>query len=131
MAEDENGPNIDDQPPDISIEDAGRRLVLPAVAARRMNMYPTSDNELENLSFINSLSITSFSIGSFLLSWPITIWINLHLSTVTPGVEALFSKIAWILLILSIVCFGFGLYSLKKRKTIIENIKNESITDAN
>jgi len=123
----ENGQQFNAETLEISTEDAGRRLVLPVVAERRMNMYPATENELESLSFINSLSIACFSVGAFLLSWPISIWIELWVSTPSQEQEGVFLfKVALFLLIVSIVFFGFGIYSIKKRRTIIETIKGES-----
>jgi len=123
----ENGPEFYTEPLEISIEDAGRRLVSPNVARRNMIMYAATDNELESLSFVNSLSVAFFSIGAFLFSWPITIWIELGLSEASKEMEVFFSRVAWSTFILSIISFGLGIYAICKRGKIIKTIKNESI----
>jgi len=123
----ENGPEFNAESLGVSTEEAGRRLVSPIFAERRMNMYMATDNELESLSFINSLSIAYFSIGSFLLSWPINIWIELSLSTPPEDTKVLLARIAGSSLVLATVFFGFGIYSLCKGKTIIKTIKKEAV----
>ena len=102
--------------------------LVPRYGERHVTQYLISDSELENLSFINSFANWCFGVGSFLVSWPIGIFIDYAMSdSTTAASDVLVRWVAPVLTILSIAVFGFGLYALSKRSSIIGIIKAETI----
>lgn len=123
-----------DEQPDIPIEneklltqDIGHELVSLQIARRKMALYVATSTELHNLSFMNTVAVAFFGIGAFLLSWPISIWLDIGLTdNVTGTAKIIVSYIAWPLFLVSIGLFCIGAYSIYKAKTIIRTIKRES-----
>lgn len=102
--------------------------LVPRYGERHVTQYLISDSELENLSFINSLANWCFGVGSFLISWPVGIFIDYAMSdTATAASVVLVRWVAPALTLLSFAVFGFGLYALNRRSSIIGIIRAETI----
>ncbi len=91
-----------------------------------MKQYLVSETELENVSFINGASILCFSVGSFLLSWPVNRVIEFI--NAAPG-AARPEPVFWVFGILSMVCFGAGWFARRKHGSIYSIIRKETIHD--
>ncbi len=119
-----NPPGQEDEQKMFSETGAVVRLVY---MERSMMCYVVQENELKQLSNLNTQALILFSIGSALLSIALTIWLDASFEqTLTPIAQLLVSYAAPFLTFLSIVVYGFGIWVLCARKSFLKTIRKES-----
>jgi hypothetical protein len=102
--------------------------IIPQYGERRPLTYHVFETELEAISSLNAEALRYFSFGSFFVAMAINIIIsyafsngpiselgNLMLYRATPATG-----------VLALICFGFGVWAILKRRKMIDRIKSET-----
>lgn len=92
--------------------------IHPIHDRRRLVLYTLTENELETISYNNTLSIVSFSVGSFFLSESFSYFKSNN-----------FSAIFFCFLGFSILAFINGLISFKQKKGITDKVKKSHVVE--
>ena len=94
-------------------------------------MYHLFENEMVSVSSFNAVALSMFSIGSFLLSCIIAVVIGWGFaSSLLPEFGTfMIHKGVYFIGVLSIMCFGAGLWAIYLKNGIIDQIKKETQTD--
>ena len=90
--------------------------------------YPVIETELKSISMFNSEALRCFTLGTFFLNGLITVIVSSVFSSgpLSSAGSWAFHQGSWYLGILAATCFGFGLWSLYKRKDFVSQIKKET-----
>jgi len=102
--------------------------VRPIYGERRPTMYHLFETEMQSISAFNSEALRWFSIGSLSLNCVIAIIIGYAFAT-SPLSEFGFAVLHYgapFLGILTAACFGFGIWAVVQKKTLINQIKKET-----
>ena len=95
---------------------------------RQVKAYPIFESELESLSFLNTMTLVFFSVGSATISFAVGIWTNATFAEkMTP--EGVVASIygAPVLLVAAAICYGLGGLALYSRRQQWSKIKTESV----
>lgn len=92
-------------------------MLEPIHEKRRLVLYTLTENELEVISYNNTLSTASFSVGSFFLS-----------AAVSCAIGHDFSVIFYGAIVFSLLAFVNGLIAWNERKGLAEKIKSDHVT---
>jgi len=100
----------------------------PRYMGRTMNTYPVSEPEMENISSLSAQATVRSSAASFLFALAASIWVNaIFYTDLTPAGELATRYLAPLLLFFSLCLAGGAIFSLRKRASAWQRIKNESI----
>ncbi len=98
-----------------------------SIAKRVMKTYVLHQNELTQVSTLNGLALIFASIGSALLSFAGTIWLDAQFDGLgSPVTIILYHYVAPVSAVLSAGFFLLASYALYKRYSVIDVIKKES-----
>jgi hypothetical protein len=101
--------------------------ISAAYGKREVKTYPVLENEFDNLSSLNTLAIVFFSVGSFLLSAAIGVWVNAVFNVqLTPAGEVASKWVAPGVLVLSVVFYALGLWANHRGASTWQKIKRET-----
>jgi hypothetical protein len=93
--------------------------------------YPIFESELESLSFLNTMTLVFFSVGSAMVSFAFGIWTNAAFAEKLTAEGVVASNYgAPALLIAAVICYGLGGLSLYSRRQQWLKIKAESTARA-
>src|SRR5207253_2562022 len=91
-------------------------IVRTVVQRREMNCLLVTESELRQLSFMNGLVTVFISAGSFILSYPLSIYLDILLQSPTTAVaEVLRQYVCPALIAVSGIFFLLGLFTYVKR----------------
>lgn len=114
----------------IGVADIGRvgATVRPIYGERRPVTYHVFETELMTITALNSHAISQFSIGSALAAFVANILIAFTFSGDNVGDigKFLFHYVSWICGTLAAAFYGFGILSLRQKKSLIDQIKRET-----
>jgi len=123
---------MSDQPPpheDAAPLQISGSSVVPLYVERKMKIYAVPEFEFDSLASRNTQATTFFSVGSFLLSAAISIWINaIFYTDVPPAAVIAKTYVAPLGVLLACVFFGLAWQATKSRKSSWERIKDESVS---
>lgn len=110
----------------------GGSTLRPVYGERRPVMYHLFESEMKSISAFNGEALRYFSFGSFLLSLLISLGIGAYFAPhPLPAAQA--TVVLYGLLGsggLAAMCFGFGIWTLCTKKSVIDQIKKETKSDA-
>jgi ABC-type dipeptide/oligopeptide/nickel transport system permease component len=94
-------------------------------------MYHLFESEMKSVSAFNGTALSCFSIGSFLLSAIFSIVIGWAFSTkpISEFGNFMLHEASWYIAAVTLIFFGCGLYCLRSKKSIIEQIKRETVSN--
>lgn len=100
----------------------------PIYGERRPMMYHLFETEMQSISAFNGQALRYFSFGSFLLSICLNIGIAYYFYA--PPVPPMIARGAgygiFATLVLSVMCFGFGVWALCTKRGLIRQIREET-----
>jgi hypothetical protein len=101
--------------------------LVPLYVERQMKVYAVTEGEVESLSTLNAQTTIFYSVGSFLASAAISIWVNAVFYTEIPP-AALVAKyiVAPLVLLVSSAFFFLGWHATRSRRSTWEVLKRES-----
>lgn len=106
-------------------------LMQPVYTRRLMTVYVIPTNELKTISHLNTVAMFCFSIGSFVLSFALGIYIDVAFSenaqNLSASAKALETWVGPILLFGSLLFYGLGIWQLITRRSVFKTIREESI----
>lgn len=103
--------------------------VQPQYGTRKMQMYLINEAEVNQLSSLNGLATIFFSLGSFLASAAIGIYVNaIFYDTLTPAGAIAKGYVVPTVGIVSLAFFGIAFYSMYQRSNVWKTIRRESGT---
>ena len=87
-----------------------------------------TENELNQISHLNTLSTIFFSVGSALISIAIGVWVDAAFQTepISATAEVLKSVVLPIIVVLGVLCYAGGIWQICARKSMLNTIKKES-----
>lgn len=96
-----------------------------------MKIYAVTESELSIISYMNINAMTSFSAGSFFLSIAVTIFLDLLVlpRQITGETPVMARWVSVISLLLCLIFYVWGWFSLKKKKTNLDRIQSETETN--
>ena len=95
---------------------------------RNVKVYAVLETELRHISFLNTLSTILFSIGSFFLAGAISILVNWIAQVNSTELGKTVLSFLVVLGGLALLCYGFGIVAMLKRKAEWEQIGLNSKT---
>jgi hypothetical protein len=102
--------------------------LTPLYVERRMKIYAVPEFEFDSLATRNTQETTFYSVGSFLLSAALSVWVNAAFYTeITPPAFIMMIFVAPLVTLLSGVFFWLGRQNGKSRQSTWDRIKNESV----
>ncbi|MFZ1005410.1 MAG: hypothetical protein WAN65_01150 [Candidatus Sulfotelmatobacter sp.] len=120
--------------PEIGVADPGKvgATVRPIYGERRPVMYHLFESEMKSISGFNGVALGCFSVGSFFLNSAVAILIDWGFSgQVSEQGNLMIHKVIFAVSILSIVFFVFGGYALWSRRSVVKQIKKETVSNEN
>jgi hypothetical protein len=113
-----------------SEEEFGNRggTVHPIYGDRRPMMYHLFETEMTSISSFNTVALSMFSVGSFLLSCVIAIVIGWSFSTppLSEFADFMCHKAVYFIGVLTLMFFVFGAWAIIKKQSMINQIKKET-----
>lgn len=106
----------------------GGGTIAPIYGERRPMMYHLFETEVRSISSLNGEALRYFSIGAFLLATDISIVIADIFAPDLPKIPE--PVVHWgvgIIGVLSVLCYGLGGLAVYTKKTVIKQIKAETI----
>jgi len=91
-----------------------------------MRVFPLYETELEILSFLNTVTVVAFAVGSGFLGSAVSIWVERGPLTQTSPI--LTSYVAYGALIIAVVAYGLGALAWNNKRSRLDTIKR-SIRD--
>ena len=100
----------------------------PLYTERSQRMYVIPENELNQISHLNTLSTIFFSVGSALISIAIGVWVDAAFQTepISATAEVLKSVVLPISVVLGVLCYAGVIWQICARKSMLNTIKKES-----
>jgi hypothetical protein len=112
---------MSDQPLQVGLS------VIPLYLERRLKVYGVTENEVDSLATRNTQATTFYSVGAFVLSAALGIWINAVFYTQTPPTAEVAKYLgAPIFIVISGALFWLGWRTDRSRKSTWDAIKSES-----
>ena len=103
--------------------------LVPLYVERRMKIYAVPEFEFDSLATRNTQGTTFYSVGAFLLSAALSVWINsAFYNEVPPTAFVMKVFAAPIVVLLACVFFFLGWQATKSRQSTWERIKAESVS---
>jgi hypothetical protein len=106
-------------------------VVAPVYTRRSMTVYVIPSSELKIISHLNTMAMVFFSIGSFVLSSALSIYIDASFSNeaqpVSEFAKTLKDVVAPILLVGTAIFYGLGIWQLITKYSTLRTIKEESV----
>src|SRR5579859_2386834 len=114
---------------DLNVDRGG--TVRPVYGERRPTMYHLFKTEMESISAFNGEALRWFSIGSLGLNCVIAIVIAYAFATSQLSEFGTFVLHygAPFLGVATVASFGFGVWAIRAKKTLIEQIEAETVTE--
>ena len=105
--------------------------VLPVYGTRRPVMYHLFETEMKSVSSFNTVALSLFSIGSFLANSVIAIVIGWGFSAppLTEFGAFMVTKCVYFIGVLAAMCFGFGVWAICRKISMVNQIKRETRTE--
>lgn len=94
-------------------------------------MYHLFENEVRSISALNSVALSLFSIGSFFANTLIAIIIGWGFSNekLSEFGNFMCHRGAYFIGMFTLLCWGFGIWAICQKKSIIKQIKKEATND--
>ena len=91
-------------------------------------MYHLFENEVRSISAFNAVALSMFSIGSFLANniFAILVGWGFAVPPLTEFGSFMLNRGIYFVGFLMLMCFGFGIWAICQKKSIIRQIKLES-----
>jgi hypothetical protein len=115
---------------DLSISSStttGGSGVVPHYSVRRPMIYHLFEMEVKRISALNAEAVACFSVGSFSLSLCASMCLE-YIFASRPLSDAAIIVLQWgpyFFGVVALVCFVFGIWSLWRKRSDIEQIKEE------
>jgi hypothetical protein len=122
-------PQIPLQPVDPQIPVANQGgTVHPVYGERRPVMYHLFENEVRSISALNAVALSMFSVASFLANnlFAIMIGWGFAPSPLSDFGFFMLHRGCYFVGFLMLLCFGFGIWAICQKKSIIKQIKSEA-----
>lgn len=94
--------------------------------SRNVKIYSVTQSELNSLSWLNFFKSLFFSIGAFLSSSSLTLWLQSLAGSPSKELSRGIVLLIIILLVLSISSFGLGIFLGSRRKSELSSILSET-----
>jgi len=115
------------RPPKIIDESEGRALIKIGQSRRTVKCFGVTEEELDHLSFLNTLSTIFFSLASGVLLFSFSLILELFKRTTQdPATRELVFTVSPITGVLGLAFLGIAIYTLIKRGSAVKRIKEES-----
>jgi predicted membrane channel-forming protein YqfA (hemolysin III family) len=102
--------------------------LIPLYVERRMKIYAVPEFEFDSLATRNTQGTTFYSVGSFLLSAALSVWVNAAFYTeTTPTAFVMMVFVAPLVTLLAVVFFWLGWHNTKSRQSTWDRIKSEYV----
>lgn len=113
----------------ISVDTGRGATILTAYTEREVKAFPIFENELESLSFLNTMTLVFFSVGSAFVSFAIGIWTNAAFADkLTPEGIVAAKYGAPLLCVLSLAAYVLGIIAMFSRSSQWAKIKAHATT---
>ena len=91
-------------------------------------VYVIPENELSQISHLNTMATVFFSVGTALISFCVGIWVDASFQTppLPPVAEALKVVVSPIIGALGLLCYAGGVWQLCAKHSMLNTIKSES-----
>ena len=120
-------PDADKQPPEIITTPLRASYIETIGTVRKMRSLLVHEYELESISWINTMVVVFFSMGSALLTYGIDIIIDAMGKSQSTAVELIMFRYGSpILILLAMVFFGLGVKSIFSRRNMLNRIRGET-----
>jgi len=92
-------------------------------------MYHLFKHEVESLALFSTLAVCFFSIGTFLLSCVVAVLVGYGFATqpLSEFGTMMISKAVWFIGLLAFMCFGWGVWALRSRASVIAKAEKETV----
>lgn len=106
--------------------------VRPRYGVRQPAMYHLFETEMQSISSFNSEALRWFAIGTFIFQTVVGVALDWIFETapLSDFVKRLLPVIVTILVLITIVCYAFGVWAVWQRKKLVDQIKAETKLEA-